>query len=501
MKKYAILFLFVTVLCVSFALFVGMKVGATQDDVVLTEHTVFGDVRAADGLTVTSGADLGDHLFWNTVYTLGADSAPHTETRYCVTRDRSGNGSVVTKPQITLSTEVRAETDFTQAVELTGMTLSEIKAQNFDVSTQDGRPFREVATDPALGLSAAYNALYMDAPIGEEVSMRVTLSDYYDYYPIDADVSIPTVYWSNNDYIDGDHEKGSEFYARKVFMDYFKIPMPDDITMEIHLTRSDVSGMSWGSSVTADKDNTFHMNTVSAGTATDCYFAFDAHTYNGDIVDTSEIKGGFGIYRVSYHKASGSDCGLDADSLAMVYPLDPSHYIHAMYTDNTDTQLFLVTEDRAGAGELILSVIDLATMTPSQEFTYSAADIGYFRFLYISDTFTVLVSDRALVVYTEENGFYTEEFAVLSYDNDDGKYTILDYGPMAFDGERLAVGYFNAGPYQMRQAGYWIAVYTKDGCGYLGEYHSSLAAGANASWSSDYDIDTDGLVLSWEPGR
>ncbi len=498
MKRYICLFTLLLLASVLCTVVVFCDLHASQEEVVLTETVIIGDTAAADGLVATTNANLHAHLFWETVNDIGGGEVT-TESRYSVTRDYSYQ-KVDYAPTFSMQSEIPLGTDFTEALSKTDLLLGEIEALNFDTPLSDGSTFREAATDPALGIVAAYNALYMDAPIGEEVSAIVRVADYYDYYPINLDVSIPGVYWTNNDYDENDVARGTEHYVTKQFRDFFKIPVMQDEMLEIHLTRNARGGMSWGSASAGsglDGNATFSLRSLSAISDEHVYVTFNPERTDGSRIDTSEIPGGFGIYRVSYEEGDGyykENIGMTGDDLAMVYALPVETRIRDLYINEAKTHLLLVTE---AENAVTVDIISCATMEKTQSFTVPVSAGGYYSQIRIFDTYSVIVTSDTLTVLSEENGVYTKAFTAARTGEDDLRIHMAHNAAMDFDGERLAVAYPLMSGFHYSVSGYWVAVYTKDGCTFLATYDSSLDAGKNGTWSSDFD--TDGWTeVRWE---
>ncbi len=490
MKRYFYLFALFFLISTICAVVVFHNLYASQNNVVLTRNVLIGDASAADGLVAVTKANLNYHLFWETTNDIGTEHVT-TDSRYTVTRDHSGNRGV-SAPRFEVTSELPLGIDFTSVLEKINLTLGEIEAQNFDVTLPDGTSFREAATDPALGICAAYNALYMDAPIGEEVSATVRVADYFDFYPITLNVSIPGVYWTNNDYDENAAARGTEHYVTKRFREFFRFPVLENEELEIHLTRRNGSGMSWGSSHIGD--NMFSLWSLSAISDHHIYFTID-----GGGLDTSEIPGGYGIYRVSYEAGEGyhtENIGMTGDDLATVYPLDPNTEIRDLYINESKTHLLLVT---AAADTATVDIIACETMEKTQSFNIPVPVDGYYSHMRVFGDYTVIVTNETLTVLSEDDGVYTEQFRAAIYEGegDDREYDLRSNAAMDFDGERLAIAYPMKSDYRVNLCGYWVAVYEKTGCTFFAEYESSLDAGKNGTWSSDFD--THGRTeVRWE---
>ena len=496
MKRYIIAVLLLVGVSLGMMICTTRSMSEDLAAVRLTEITYRGDISAAEGLTVISQNHWDNHLLWTTTHRLGHAEDAVTDTSFSIQR-RYGGGSREQKYLI-LETEIPNGIDFTYALDRTGMTLGEVSSRNFDVSSDEGT-FREFATDSSLGIAAAFNALYMDAPLNQEVSAVVCLSDYYDYYPLSLRLNLPEVMWSYNEVTENTVAKpGTQAYVVQYFREYFKIPMLDEM-VEIHLTRRN-NGMNWGSSSVGSSDS-FSMFSLSAANDTDCYFTFNAYTNREEtIVDTSEIRGGYGIYRLPYHKStSTADIGVDVDALEMVYPLEPGTKIGGLYFNTAGTRLLLITGQE---NEMIcIDVIDPGTYECLQRFSVPG---WYFGHLKQTDDYTVVVTSDSLAVLTEENGVYTHAFtAEIPVDADGNPRSVTSSHAAAFDGTRLAiVGNAYSAEDNWENCGYDVTVYSADGVLWDGTVENTLDIGRRkASFNSSFDLVPfygDALTVQWE---
>lgn len=496
MKRFVIAVLLLFCMAVGTLICTARSLNADIADVRLTEITHQGDIAAAEGLTVISQSSWNDHLVWTTAHTLGHAEDAITEAEFHVSYRHSSGGR---QPEpFFMSAEIPNGIDFSAALQKTGMSMHEASSGNFDIASDEGT-FREFATDPSIGIAAAYNALYMDAPLNEEVRATVHLRDYYDYYPVSLHLQLPGVIWTNNEVSPNTvAEPGTEAYVVQYFREYFKISMLDEV-IEIHLTRRS-NGMNWGSG-SGDCD-TYSFQTYSAINDTDCYFTFGTRTNREKkTVDISEIRGGYGIYRLPYRKGtSTTDIGIDVDAMEMVYPLEPGTELEGLYLNTDKTCLLLVT--KTDETTVQIDIIDPVSYTCLQSFSVSGI---FFRNLRIFEDYTVAVTADKLMVLTEEDGVYTHAFtADIPADADGDTEVITSDHAMAFDGTRLAV-VSNAA---MQHSGYTLCGYdvmilTADGLLWRGTVENTLDRGTRRNYhSSSFDITPfyagEALTVLWE---
>ncbi len=479
MRKAAILLALLLALSVGGACFAASGVYAARDQVVLTETAVYGDRAAAQGLSVQRRTGYDGHLFWDTAYDLDTD--PRTQTVYSFS-----------------ASKVREERPHTYS------------AVDLQVDPEAGWEFDFDSPEPPAGFGRAYWELYQAVAPGEEKSAVVDLKDYIDYYPLYVELDFPgtqcsTLWWEEAD--EPEPDAGTQRYAIRKIQEFFRIPVLQGDRRSISVGRHENGNAShMGSSTEGDF---FSMGTYSVLTGDACYFTFDAHSGSGRVVDTGEIPGGYGIYRLPYaherHDASGQKiCGVDADGLEMVYPLDPDIALKSLHVDPAQTRLLLYAVEE---GKTVLTVIDLETMDTLQKLELADGDVG--GTLYDEGDFLVAVltgTEKQLAVISAGEDSYTLEFVCDISPNEE---LDLWFGESAweFDGERLAFAIpleDAQGNWRWRYGpcGFCLGVYEQSGLVYCGEYRSSLDTGAemNTNYYTYYchSRDPDPLAISWQ---
>lgn len=471
MRRATIVALLLLVLSVGGVCFAASGVYEAHDQVVLTENIIYGDQAAANGLTVDLSATYNNHLFWDTVYTMGAKT--QTRTAYSFSA---------------------SEVSETQPETYSGIWMSSIPEVPWDLNTES-----------ELGL--AYLELYNSLEPGEEKSAVVYLKDYMDYYPISVSLDLPGAH----DSLDGSEvpdwvpDPGTPSYALFKIRDYFKIPVLEEEYYEIFVKKYEADNMNADSGTNATGSDHFNMTTFSALTDDACYFTFNAHSQEGKLMDVSELPDGYGIYRLPYeedrHDQSGQKVySVDADALEMVYPLDPEITPVCLCVNPEQTKLLLHAVEN---GKYILTVIDLDTMTTLQKLEIAEWPEEQGWWLYSGDgCMAVLLSweQQKLAVITETDGGNYE----LWYMGDawpDGLSFPFRWGEttLAFDGERLAVvgqPLDEYGRYYDDGCNFSLAVYEPSGLAYYGEYWNSLSAGTGA-W---YDRCRGCMSVRWTGG-
>jgi len=271
MRKILCLLLSLLLLSLGCMVFVFSSINSTRDAVSLRETTLFGDLSAAEGLTVRSYNSYLSRLHWATTHVIG--KTPITDTAYHTTPD--------------YEMPSRRETSYEYALQLT-TSLSGAYYEEGDVT----------------GLSLAYRELYESMGPNESKEMEVLVKDYYDYYPLYGCLELPNFVLDWDHYASWDSWYTEEELALITALEtFFRFPILEDdrelIMLELDAAKN-VCG-SGGGSISGDD---FFLRTYTPYTDEAIFIAFDAHTNNGDLIDTSLIPGGFGIYRLPYHETT-----------------------------------------------------------------------------------------------------------------------------------------------------------------------------------------------------
>lgn len=454
MRKAAILTALLLVLSIGGVCVAALGVYEARDQVVLTETVVYGDRAVANGLTVELNITCADHLFWDTTCTLDAQIQTRTEYSFSA----------------------------------------------LEVSKLRPRVYSGISLDATLGSELAKLALYNSLEPGEEKSAVIYLKDYMDYYPISVSVNLPGITQSieGSDVPDWDLSTRTSYDALLKIRDYFKIPVLEEECYKISVWKGEGNNGSHYSSRadSSSESDYFSMKTFSVPTGDACYFTFDAHTWNGKLVDLHEIPGGYGIYRLPYQADE-----VDADALEMVYPLDPETKPLGLFANEDQTRLLLHAVEN---GKYILTVIDLDDMTTLQKLEIAEWPKDQGWRLYSGDgCMAVLLSreEELAVIAETDDGDYELWYMGDAWSDELGGFPFQWEPVLAFDGERLAfIGFLSDeyGNHYYYTCDFALAVYEPSGLEYYGEYGNSLDTGKDVS--SNYRCrgrDYDSLTVSW----
>lgn len=449
MKRILSLIIALVVLSLSSIIAITAMLNSQNDNVVITENIIFGDRRYADGIKIKMLSTYQNHMYFDTLYTVGAPHACKTDFKYYQSKhyiEESPNYD-----SVTVSTNI---------------------SYGIEVNT----PIEELS-----GLDLAYRELYDETPIGEERQKLVYLQDYYKYYPISVYIDLPGSRYYNIDprsavYNGAPYEETIAIYNK--FNEFFKVPVPTDLKgFYIGITKN--SNTSIGISAYAADD--YYFNSQSARTDTTCFFSIENKIYleNGfKYIDTSLIPGGYGLYAVNY-KIDNYEAKINPDSLSMVYPLSKETTVKDLVVSADQRSLYLITEEE---NKVYLSIIDIETMT----------DINKICICEQLEEFNTLVFDDfimfdgpihlSVVKISEDRNhelLYTvkknSEITNTWYYSDTG-YTTAD-----LNGERLAVITKIINDSGSATCGVALSIYDSTGLLYNAEYESSLAGGYNRS--------------------
>ncbi|NLB42526.1 MAG: hypothetical protein GX815_09760, partial [Clostridiales bacterium] len=233
-------------------------------------------------------------------------------------------------------------------------------------------------------------------------------------------------------------------------------------------------------------------------------------TRNGNLIDTSFIPDGYGIYYLPYSenpivKDGLNMSGILIDELSMVYSLDPEDTVFGLHTNPDQTKLLLMTNENKVC---VLTVIDIETMKPLQrlELAVLGEEDSMWNTYYYDDFFALyLTGNQIAVVDMNENGEYEHRFTVNLTDEAEELYSLSTRAVMDWDGKSLVVSDFLSNSYyrenmdHSKYCSFYLSVYNETGLLYYGEYLSSLDVGndLNNYDNSCRSIDYSPLSVRW----
>ena len=513
MKKSFVLLLAFILLISGTACYAQNQLLKEKDQVHFEENVIYGDKSVVDGVTVETDISYGYHLFWHTTYEIGAEEKEKTE--------------------YTFYPWGHLEANYKNAGSL------DFIADCTDAMGDDYEEDKDYQ-----GLEKAMKELYDQTEAGTGSVRTVYLKDYMDYYTFGLELMLPhdSAVANLNYYEYGylleseiksqityleEHGSDTEELAKwkryladlESFQEFFKIPVLDTEVYNLAILKDEngqVVGMAesatyWGSA-TGEIDipdapdvegaDSFSFRVWSAFGDGDCYMTFDPHTEGNQLVDVSQIPGGYGIYHFTYDEEERT---INLDDLKMVYPMDAKDYISEMTLDTSGENILLFTYDEE---YLYMSVIDRETLTLVDRFTIGNIEAGLSYWCY--EDYLVISTENLMVFPLGENGRYAQAFSINEekmekliganeYTRDildwgtvfdwDGKTLIFSNGANRYDKDTLRVQW---------SCDFYVAAVDETGLLYYGEYECSLdTSDVNYNpCSFNTDID-ESIRISW----
>ena len=337
-----------------------------------------------------------------------------------------------------------------------------------------------------------------DEDFSDEFTVTTMMSDLCDYYPIQVRVDVPgKLYGFGNgcfemiDVLDTGisymKKAPHEVYNALKLNSFLHIPVDENQMVRINCQGNESKeGVLLNiESITDMGFNLSTLNTIWTGNDNAFYFAFSNRNSLGDVVDTSLIPGGYGIYRLPYGYICQEDYhgedyfeGYDiiVDDLKTICQVNENALILDLEVDAMGKELYYVTEEdgkfflyfaEAESGTLRDSVFlgeaqeeDWIDMKLQENFLY--IKLGYRKLFVASSDDSENIN---LVFDTDiENQTFTEVY--------DTKSILQNYETFAFNGESVAIIGRNLkrnDKTEYNGCGFTMLVLNKDGIEYFGE--------------------------------
>ena len=318
-------------------------------------------------------------------------------------------------------------------------------------------------------LLEAYEALEKETVRGERKEREIFLDDYMDYFPVTVK-------------LDAAWTKALEYDAEALesaYQEFFKIPVPEDAGYVITVGKNEKGKINYLAGGNGGHP-AFSWQLVSAATATDVYFTFDNYSHDGTRMDTSQIPGGFGIYRQPYTIVDG-ELIFKTEELSMVYSLAEERYPYGsvFLHVNEENQLLILMDQEEATG---LQVVNLDTMELVQQAELARPE-GSTKFetvVRMGEDFFVLQYGNgyfSMVDRAEERG-YAQQFLIQLEENDPlHYYPYVNENAMDWDGERLVYACYSKDEFSMaNNCNLELTVYDATGKIFHGRYKNSLMA-------------------------
>ncbi len=464
---------------------VGLCAAATglresADDVTLTQQALYGDPAAAEGLQVVSRTQCGWRLYWDTSFAVERQPRPTVSLqRYAIMHREPGG-------------------------QRTGEGLSLYPYTSGGGSSSGGIDLesweQEDFYSPFASLAPVFRDVDTRAPAGREYTETVRLADYFEWYPLiaEVDISAPEVW------IMPEQPQARQKDLDACFMDFFRIPVPQEHLVTVTLDK-DRAGTLQSFDVFGGSEDTPELYSRSLVGEQAVWFTF----HRDERLDFSHVPGGYGIYALPYERtddtayASQNVTAIHPERLANVWPLADGVQVEDLSLSPEGVLLLVTRED----GWLCLSQFlpgdrpeaPLRLLAQEKLLPLSPED-------YVEGT--VCFEDCLLVCGAGR-------FALLQWDADCYRPVLsgdameaeqlgmsIPYGAdMAFswDGERLAVGQYQSSRGYENCCDLYLAVFTADGLQYAGQIGTTLSRNEGTRQHSRVQpAEVAPLTLAWK---
>ena len=405
-------------------------------DCRITEKTIVGDAAAAAGLSASFGMGLQNQLYWRNVFTYGGadDGADVQETAF----SRKNPFPADKKGPVPY-------------VRLTGYMTSGNALDDILTDPAEGYPIRQELLAQVrqefftAGAAERVQEIKRALPADGETTQDLKLKDLFRYYPIEGDLTGTSIWAASLD---------NAVYASE---DSVKLGQDLNHFLRIPISETESSGFSvgkypdgslnfnyyQGKENCSQQEDHFDFCSIACSTPDAVYFTFDTHTDDGDVVDTSLIPGGYGIYRLPYDREKEIFL---SGKLEMVYALDPKKQYTDIYASPDGAKLFLVSQAArlAAVGvkevQATAEIIDVRTMQCDrrEEIVCSKdAALGY-----DAGDYLIFRGRSELCLYTYQDGSYKKELMLTDVDFRKPALRNLFYDNRcrtAYDGKRLSI--------------------------------------------------------------
>ncbi len=352
----AVVFIMVTILGGSF--FLKHQIG----EVSLTEETLMGDVAVADGIQVGFRADSGEDLHWISSYDFTTKTTQSSFKR----------GEMSSEPEYFIYDDFR----FTTWSEIPYVTL--LENDNLDGLQKKG-------------IQKYYDEIQATELNGEEELLgEIRVKDYLDYYPISFRFQFGVKVCNSNDALTGLkilENEGNKSDGRissydedvKLYREinqFFRIPVIENEYQRYELTKDELKveivegkeadsyqfdpvivlqeenlmdGKTWvhpdlTGGVSYEKDDNYVGKTgADYNLKNRILFVVNNRTKNGEKVDFSQVKGGYGIYELPVETTATATVRHGRRSSTVPNPKPLSEELNMVYALNEDAEYVEMT--------------------------------------------------------------------------------------------------------------------------------------------------------------
>lgn len=446
-------------LALAFALAAGLtagKIGGSREAVRLAVTPVYGDVSAISGAEVDFNVIYGQHLLWENRWSPEMGDAAASEFHFSL-----------------------FERHPEQSESVGGLRVYSSPAENFG----------GYAGKRENDLDRAYREAYESVKPGERKQFVFRIADYLDYYPLAGRLELPG---ASMNFFSTFDETAVEFITR--LEGFLRIPVLPDEIIEVDVDRSSDGATTGIGSGSKEENDSYRLETSGFVTEEACFFTFSTRTAQGKIVDTSQIPGGYGIYRLPYAVAEGK-VQVDAADCELFFAMDPADDVYEMFC--VGGRIYLVLTE---GEDTVLRVLELAT---GRELSRLVMTSGVRLYeLRRFDGFMVLADSEEYLTVVTLGETPAVELQVKNVHTELKGFNFGSRETMAWDGARLLIAQtLSVQENWVEGSGFRLVVYDAAGLRYAGIYQSSLlCAGDGNNWSDMCRPDNYGPELSvrWE---
>ncbi len=317
---------------------------------------------------------------------------------------------------------------------------------------------------------------------GKRASAEVKFCDYYEYYPVNINFSLPgiSIDWQNGFGLD---EKGQYIFSGispsrgqgviDAFNEFFRIPVGESDVRAISILPNANGNFSYQS----DRENTFDFFFYSVRTDSHIYLTFEneintGHEWTRELVDTSLVPGGYGIYSLPY-----TENDIRYEELKTVYSIPRDATVESLSIDEERQELFLGLHENE---RYMLHVIDMATMTDKTVIELFGFSFTDYSLTVKNDDFFVFLKndvDFNVVAINDEGKWESALTGTMPSESAADRGYFTHRSRFGFDGERLAVWTVedpNMEEIRILSVQPDVMVFTKDGLQYYCKWLCSL---------------------------
>ena len=313
------------------------------------------------------------------------------------------------------------------------------------------------------------NNIYIDMIENQENTREYSLNEFLDYYPFanNSELWGISIYNYNANITDNVLFINEGEYIRSELANQFKIPVIDAEKVNVTVEKNNDEGYMGHMHIDEEKEY-FPFITVFDIDGDNCYFTFDTHTTKDNIVDTSYLEHGYGIY-----KLKKQDNKILVEDIERIIALDPDIKIYSLKI--SDNNIFLLYEYEK---EINVDVIDKEKGVLLQTIEIGK-DFGENAELFVYEDLVYLESATKFYAIIKDKNIYKSELV------DEYIRTNKEHRDIIYDDEKIVIvyskpketeEYYTGGHHISDCPGpdFSILVYDKGQLVFEGEYTCSL---------------------------